>query len=116
MEFFGVGPFELLVILVITLLVVGPKRLPEMAANLARTLRTLRMYANRISSEFNETMHDLEQEYDSMKGEWKDVGQGLEQSVRPASDALQSADSDARKALEGASTAANEPPEPAPRR
>jgi Tat protein translocase TatB subunit len=39
---FNIGPFELIVILLVALLVVGPARLPEMGRNVGRSLRELR--------------------------------------------------------------------------
>jgi sec-independent protein translocase protein TatB len=100
MEFLGVGAPELLVILIVMLLVVGPQRLPEMAAQLARFLRTVRRYTDRVSREFNETMHEMEREYDEMRGEWKDVGQGLDQGARAVTKELESAATEASKGLD----------------
>jgi sec-independent protein translocase protein TatB len=102
MEFLGIGVFELLVILVIALLVVGPKRLPEMAAQLARVYRAARRYAADVTKDLNETMKELEQEYDDMKGEWKDVGQGLDEGLRSMDSELRSVDREAQRALEEA--------------
>ncbi|MCS6912954.1 MAG: twin-arginine translocase TatA/TatE family subunit [Myxococcales bacterium] len=39
---FGLGPMELAVILVLALLVMGPKRIPELASNLGRAIRSFR--------------------------------------------------------------------------
>lgn len=36
------GPFELLIILVVVLLLLGPKRLPEMGSALGKTIREFR--------------------------------------------------------------------------
>ena len=105
MDFLGIGLPELLVILLLTLLVVGPQRLPEMAAQLARFIRAFRRYSSRVTREFNETISELEHEYEDMHGEWKQVGQGLEESARTVSDELSAADRDARKALEAPATA-----------
>ena len=38
----NIGPFELIVILLVALLVVGPARLPEMGRSVGRSLRELR--------------------------------------------------------------------------
>jgi len=110
MEFLGVGPAELLVILVLAVLVVGPQRLPEFAAQLARTLRVLRRYSARFTQEFNETLHELETEYDDIKGEWKDVGQGLDAGFKDVQEGLQGVDRDISEAVESA----NAPVEPTP--
>jgi sec-independent protein translocase protein TatB len=100
MEFLGVGPAELLVILVLAVLVVGPQRLPEFAAQLARFLRVFRRYTTRITQEFNETLHELENEYDDLKGEWKDVGRGLDEGVKAVSEGLEGVQRDVREAVE----------------
>ena len=109
MELLGIGPAELLVILVLALLVVGPKRLPEMAAQLARFMRAFRRYSANVTREFNETMHDLEQEYDQMRGEWKVVGQGLDETARTVNQELDAAGRETRQALTEANAEPSEP-------
>ena len=49
---FGIGMPELLVILVVALLVLGPKRLPEIARSLGRGMAEFR----RASNEFTRTL------------------------------------------------------------
>ncbi len=49
---FGIGTTELLVILVIALVVLGPKRLPEMARSLGRGLAEFRRASTDIRREF----------------------------------------------------------------
>ena len=100
MEVFGIGPLELLVILVILLIVVGPRRLPEMAVELAHMFRTVRKFGTQISQELSETMTDLEKEYEDMKGDWKDVGQGLSETTKPVGTGLDTAVRDASNGLE----------------
>jgi len=45
----GIGPWELVVILVIALLVVGPKRLPEVMKAIGRVMAELRKTAEEIT-------------------------------------------------------------------
>jgi TatA/E family protein of Tat protein translocase len=47
---FGIGPTELIVILIIALLVIGPKKLPELARSLGRGLAEFK----RATSDFTE--------------------------------------------------------------
>lgn len=110
MELLGIGLPELLVILVLILIVVGPGRLPEMAAQLARFIRAFRRYSATVTREFNETLGDLEKEYEEIHGEWKEVGRGLDESARAVSDELALADKDAREAVDGAKSAAEAKP------
>ena len=42
MDFFGIGFGEVILILLVALIIWGPKRLPEIARTLGRTMRALR--------------------------------------------------------------------------
>ncbi len=58
---FNIGPLELMVILVIALLVVGPKRLPEVGRSIGRGLREFR----KAQDEVRQTLRfDLDDELD----------------------------------------------------
>ena len=56
MEFLGIGPAELLLILVIALIVVGPERLPEISRTIARTLNNLRAMSQTLTSEWQQEL------------------------------------------------------------
>jgi sec-independent protein translocase protein TatA len=55
---FGIGMTELLVIFVIGLLVLGPKRLPELARSLGRTLAEFRRASTDLRQEFLDVQED----------------------------------------------------------
>jgi len=57
---FGIGPSELIIILVIALLVLGPKRLPELAAGLGKGLAEFRRATADINAELDEARRSLE--------------------------------------------------------
>jgi len=59
---FGIGTPELLVILVIALLVLGPKRLPDVARALGKGLAELRRATSGLSEELHNARVMLEQE------------------------------------------------------
>ena len=48
---FGLGPTELLVILAVALLVLGPKRLPDVAAGLGKAIREFRRATRDLQSQ-----------------------------------------------------------------
>jgi Tat protein translocase TatB subunit len=55
---FGIGMTELMVILVIGLLVLGPKRLPDLARSLGRGLAEFRRASNDMRREFLDVAED----------------------------------------------------------
>ncbi len=68
---FGIGMTELLVILVIGLLVLGPKRLPELARSLGRGLAEFR----RASTDMRREFLDLAEEPQESPEQPKDLAQ-----------------------------------------
>lgn len=61
---FGIGGPELIVIVILALLLVGPERLPQVAKTVGTGLRDLRRAANLAQSELRETMDELVREVD----------------------------------------------------
>ena len=59
---FGIGTPELLVILIVALIVLGPKRLPEVARALGKGLAELRRATSGLSEELQNARIMLEQE------------------------------------------------------
>ena len=59
---FGIGAPELMVILVVALLVLGPKRLPELARGLGRTMGEFRRATSGITEELDNARVMLEDE------------------------------------------------------
>ncbi len=56
MNFLGMGPMELMLILVLALIVFGPGKLPEVAGQVGKAVRDLRRATTDLSSEFNRTL------------------------------------------------------------
>ena len=110
MNFFGVGPAELILILVVALVFVGPERLPRMAADIARTIRDVRRYTSGLANEFSEVVKDFEKETETERGEWKQIGEGIGAATRSVTEALHAA----RTAAEDDAPAAATSPGPAP--
>lgn len=80
MEFLGVGYQEILVILVLMLVVVGPERLPKVAFQLGRAVRTMQGYARVVRDEFSDEMKYFEKEVSSIKGEMESTRSTLREA------------------------------------
>ena len=64
---FGIGMTELLVIFVLGLLVLGPKRLPELARSLGRSLAEFRRASNEMRREFMDVADEVRIEPPSLE-------------------------------------------------
>ncbi len=53
----NIGPAELIVILLVALLIVGPKRLPEVGRSVGKALRELRRQTDEVRSSFEATIN-----------------------------------------------------------
>ena len=106
MEVFGIGLPELLLIMVLILIVVGPQRLPEMAAQLGRLVRDFRRYTSELSRDITDALQDIEKEYTQVKEEWKEVGE----AVRREGEAIKAEVSGAAKDADAALKAEPETP------
>ncbi len=93
MDILGIGPLELVLILVIALLVFGPDRLPEIGAKLGKGVRELRQLSREISQGVNTITEPL----DEIRKPFDDAGQivgqvsDTAQSLRNPGLALQNA-------------------------
>jgi Tat protein translocase TatB subunit len=57
---FGIGMPELLVILVLALIVLGPKKLPELARALGKGMAELRRATDELKDEFRQMENEIE--------------------------------------------------------
>lgn len=71
---FGVGILELMVIMLLAVIVVGPDRLPAVAADLARWIRQGRAYARVMMKDFNEVVGELQKEAGTNTEDLKEIG------------------------------------------
>ena len=94
MNFLGVGPAELIVILVVALIFVGPERLPRLAADIARTIREIRKYTGSLAAEFNEVIQDFEKDTAGDRSQWREIGEGLTGATKSVTDAIHGARAD----------------------
>tara|TARA_B100000900_G_scaffold153416_1_gene130333 strand:+ start:126 stop:362 length:237 start_codon:yes stop_codon:yes gene_type:complete len=60
MNIFGVGLPEVTVIVVLALLIFGPKKLPELGKQLGKTLQSLKNASNEFQNELNKAVNEPE--------------------------------------------------------
>jgi len=70
---FGIGMPELILILVIALIVIGPKKLPDLAKSLGRAMREFKTATNELkdSMELNHEIKDVKSAFDDVSGDIK---------------------------------------------
>lgn len=80
---FGIGVPELLVILVVALVVLGPKRLPEVAKGLGKALGEFRRATSDLSEEINNAQVMLDEEVRQAERKARENKTATAPSVKP---------------------------------
>ncbi len=78
MNFMGMGPMELGVILVIALIIFGPGKLPEIGSQIGSVVRDFRNATGDLTGEFQEAVSDFK----GVANEVKQAGQEVQESTR----------------------------------
>ena len=68
---FSMGPGELIIIMIVVLVVVGPEKLPEFARTIARAIRDFKRYGEDVRKEFEEDLFtdDIKRDLDAIKND-----------------------------------------------
>src|SRR5215212_2182474 len=74
---FGIGYQEMFIVLVVALVIFGPKRLPELAGQVGRWVRDFRRMSSDLTGEFEKTFAEV----DEVKKTFKREMQGIQQEV-----------------------------------
>jgi len=85
MNVFGIGLPEMALILVIALLVFGPKKLPEIGRSLGKALRGFQEASREFESEFKREAQNLEESVKMQARLEESEGQSSEQTPTPKS-------------------------------
>ena len=108
MDFLGIGLPEIVVILIIAAVVIGPKRLPEVAVQLARVIRQLRGYATDVTSQMRSELDELTREYEQVR---KDLQEFRESATKEVRSVINEVDRAAREAPAIIESSAEEKPQ-----
>ena len=73
---FGIGMPEMVLILAIALIVIGPKKLPDLAKSLGRAFAEFK----RATSELKETL-EIDDELKEVKSTFDDMGKGIKEAI-----------------------------------
>lgn len=85
MNFFGMGPMEIGVILVIALIIFGPGKLPEIGAQIGNVVREFRSATGDLTGEFQQAMGDFK----GVADEVRESASGVADEVRQSTGELQ---------------------------
>ena len=84
MNIFGLGPLEIILILVIALIVFGPAKLPEIMGQVGKAIADFRRATSDLSEEFNRTIQAELQETRALVDETRSTVTGLQSSLNSA--------------------------------
>jgi Tat protein translocase TatB subunit len=64
MDFFGIGPLEFLLILIILIVVVGPEKIPDLARRMGRAMRAFRGATTQLTQEIEGEISAVKKDVD----------------------------------------------------
>ena len=109
MELLGVGVAEAFVVLVISLIVVGPQRFPEIARQGGRYFRMARRYAAEVTADVRGAMQELEAEVQEQRDELmaaqEDISSGISTSIEETRSDIRDIGRETQEALRDAPAA-----------
>ncbi len=84
MSFFGLGPLEILLVVVLALIVFGPAKLPEIMGQVGKAIADFRRATSELSDEFNRTIQTELQETKAIVDDTKSTFTGTQASINAA--------------------------------
>src|SRR3954468_22406785 len=86
MNIFGLGPLEILLIVVLALIVFGPAKLPEIMGQVGRAIGDFRRATSELSDEFNRTiqaeLNETKQTIEETKSALTEVRSAVDSTVQ----------------------------------
>jgi sec-independent protein translocase protein TatB len=86
MNFFGIGPLEAALVVVVAVIVLGPERIPEVAVQIAKAVKFLRGYATSATSQMRAELDELTREYEEVRRELQEFRQTVGKDVKSMTD------------------------------
>jgi sec-independent protein translocase protein TatA len=71
MDLFGIGPLEILLILIVALIIFGPEKLPEIGRTIGKTMRGFKNTASDLTAQVT---REIEGRKDHKPGETREEG------------------------------------------
>jgi len=106
LNFLGIGLAELVFILIIALIVFGPKRLPEIGRTLGKAMQEFRSVSEELTSQLREELETVSEEMEAVSADVKSTLTAASENVRAVSEdvkgTLQTASKEVRSASEEA--------------
>src|SRR5438093_13327881 len=100
MQAFGIGLPELFVIMVLTIIVVGPDKLPEVAGQIARWIRQARQFAALATHDFSEVITELEKEAGTSREDLREIASLIGGTTESITNEITGAASEVRDATD----------------
>jgi sec-independent protein translocase protein TatB len=85
-EILGVGPMELIVILLLLLIFFGPDRLPEIGAKLGKGVRSMRRATHDFSEELQQAREAIEKPASQIAAPIQEIAQPVQEIAQPFQD------------------------------
>ncbi len=102
MNFLGIGLPEIVLIVLIAVVVLGPERFPQAAVQVARAIKWLRGYATENTRDLRNEFAELTREYEEMREELNEVRQAVTSGVSAATKEISKVIDETKPALEEA--------------
>ncbi len=110
---FGIGMPEMILILAIALIVIGPKKLPDLAKSLGRAMNEFKRATREIkeSIDVNDDLKDVKKSFDDLQSDLKTAVNPLDDTPEASKDSDRTDKSDDQAADEASPAAPEAPPE-----
>jgi sec-independent protein translocase protein TatB len=86
--FFGVGAFELALVVILAVIILGPDRIPELAVQAARAIRFLRGYATDATAQMRKELDELTRDYEDVRKELQEFRQSVQKDTTSITDEI----------------------------